>query len=119
MIPGFTFIELPPFTRKHHLFEELKEAAEGMVAIEKGESIPDPSRVHMTHVPDVKAIRQKTGLSQSKFSKKFGFGLRQVQQWESGRRHPVGPLVHFLALIDKQPEVVAQVVAEDERLREG
>jgi putative transcriptional regulator len=106
-------------SESNQFFEDLKEAAEGMIAIEKGESIPDPSRVHMTHVPDVKAIRKKTGLSQSNFSKKFGFGLRQIQQWEAGRRHPVGPLVHFLALIDKQPEVVAQVVAEDEKLMEG
>ena len=101
------------------LFEDLKEAAEEMVAIEKGLVKPDPSRVHKTSVPDTKAIRKKTGLSQSKFAKKFGLGLRQVQQWEAGRRHPVGPLVHFLQLIDNQPDVVAKVVAEDRELMEG
>ena len=106
-------------SERNQFFEELKEAVEEMVAIEKGDVMPDPSRVHITYVPDTKAIRQRTGLSQSNFAKKFGIGLRQIQQWESGRRHPVGPLVHFLALIDKQPEVVAKVVAEDEKLMEG
>lgn len=106
-------------SEKNPFFEEMKEAAEAMVAIEKDETELDPSRVHMTHVPDVKAVRKKTGLSQSNFAKKFGFGLRQIQQWEAGRRHPVGPLVHFLSLIDKQPEMVAQVVAEDKQLMEN
>jgi putative transcriptional regulator len=101
------------------LFEDLKEAAEEMVAIEKGQVKPDPSRVHQILVPDTKAIRKRTGLSQAKFAKRFGLGLRQVQQWEAGRRHPVGPLIHFLQLIDHQPEVVAKVVAEDEQLMEG
>ena len=63
-----------------------------------------------------KAIRKKTGLSQSRFADKFGLGLRQIQQWEAGRRHPVGPLVHFLKLIDHQPEIVAKVVAEDKQI---
>ena len=101
------------------LFEDLKEAAEEMVAIEKGLVKPDPSRVHKTFVPDTRAIRKKTGLSQSKFAEKFGLGLRQIQQWESGRRHPVGPLVYFLQLINNQPEIVAKVVEEDKQLTEG
>jgi len=101
------------------LFEDLKAAAEEMVAIEKGQIKPDPSRVHQTFVPDTKAIRKKTGLSQSRFAEKFGLGLRQIQQWEAGLRHPVGPLVHFLQLIDNQPEIVAKVVEKDRQLLEG
>ncbi len=101
------------------LFEDLKEAAGEMVAIEKGLVKPDPSMVHKTFVPDTRAIRKKTGLSQSRFAEKFGIGLRQIQQWEAGRRHPVGPLVHFLQLIDNQPEIVAKVVEEDKQLMEG
>jgi len=48
------------------LFEDLKEAAEEMVAIEKGLVKPDPSRVHKTFIPETKSIRKKTGLSQSR-----------------------------------------------------
>lgn len=101
------------------LFEDLQQAAEEMVSIENGKTAPKPSRVHKTLVPDTKAIRERTGLSQSKFAEKFGLGLRQIQQWEAGTRHPVGPLVHFLQLIDQQPEVVEKVVAQDRELLEG
>ena len=98
------------------LFEDLKEAAEEMVAIEKGLVKPDPSMVHKTFVPDTRAIRKKTELTQSRFADKFGLGLRQIQLWEAGRRHPVGPLVHYLQLIDIQPEIVAKVVEKDKQL---
>jgi DNA-binding transcriptional regulator YiaG len=39
-------------------------------------------------VPDVKAVRLKLGLSQTKFAQQFGFSVRMVQQWEQGREVP-------------------------------
>ena len=39
---------------------------------------------------DVKALRRKLGMSQSKFAASFGFGLDAVQSWEQGRRRPRG-----------------------------
>ena len=34
---------------------------------------------------DVKAIRAKSGLSQSGFAERYGFNLRTLQDWERGR----------------------------------
>ena len=58
------------------VFNEIIEGLKEMVAIEKGEIIPDPSRVHVFCIPDTKLIRSKTGLSQSKFAKKFGINKK-------------------------------------------
>ena len=45
----------------------------------------------LTSYPEVmKAIREKTGLSQSQFALLIGVSLKTLQNWEQGRRHPVG-----------------------------
>jgi putative transcriptional regulator len=47
----------------------------------------------VVHVPeefDVKALRRKLGMSQSRFAASFGFGLDAVPSWEQGRRRPEG-----------------------------
>lgn len=55
---------------------------------------------------DVTSIRKKFDLSQSKFSKMFGFSLRTLQQWEQGRRRPQGAARVLLKVIDYAPDVV-------------
>ena len=45
----------------------------------------------VAHVPDdvdVKALRRRLGYSQSQFSRRFGFAIDAVQDWEQGRRMP-------------------------------
>ncbi len=41
----------------------------------------------------IKELRKKTGLSQSKFSAKFGIPVRTLQQWEQGISAPPEYLV--------------------------
>ena len=36
----------------------------------------------------IKEIRERTGLSQSQFAKKYGISVRTLQGWESGKRPP-------------------------------
>ena len=36
----------------------------------------------------IQELREKTGLSQSKFAEYFGLPIRTVQEWEQGRRKP-------------------------------
>ena len=33
---------------------------------------------------DIKQLRQRTGLSQSKFAQKYNISVRTLQQWEQG-----------------------------------
>ena len=47
----------------------------------------------------IKQLRKKTGLSQSKFSAKFGIPVRTLQQWEQGISAPPEYLVRMMAYI--------------------
>ena len=47
----------------------------------------------------IKELRKKTGLSQSKFSAKFGIPVRTLQQWEQGISAQPEYLVRMMAYI--------------------
>lgn len=52
---------------------------------------------------DVKAIREKTGLSQARFAIVMGVSVRTLQNWEQGHRTPQGPAASLLRIVDKTP----------------
>jgi len=61
------------------------------------------------HVPDevdVKSIRHKLNMTQSRFSDTFGFSLDAIKHWEGGRRTPEAPARTLLTVIDKNPAAV-------------
>ena len=60
-------------------------------------------------LPDVKKIREKLGLSQASFARRFNLRERTVQQWEQGRTIPDRPARILLRVIEKSPEIVADV----------
>ena len=65
------------------------------------------------HVPpetDVKAVREKLGLSQANFAALFGFNVRSLQDWEQGRRKPEIPIRAYLAVIERDPEAVIRAL---------
>ena len=66
--------------------------------------------VHVPPEADVKALRRKLGMSQSRFARSFGFGLAAVQSWEQGRR-PEGPARVLLKVIEHEPEAVRRALA--------
>ena len=58
------------------------------------------------HDVDVKAIRNRFGMTQATFSDTFGFSLDAIKHWEGGRRTPAAPARTLLAVIDKNPAVL-------------
>jgi putative transcriptional regulator len=60
---------------------------------------------------DVRAIRNRTGLSQANFAKRFGFTTSSVREWEQGRRQPEAAARVLLLVIASKPEVVDEVLA--------
>jgi putative transcriptional regulator len=64
--------------------------------------VPDPV--------DVKAIRAKTGMSQSEFACRYGFSVRTLQDWERGRSQPPSAARAYLIVIDRNPNAVAQAL---------
>lgn len=59
---------------------------------------------------DVRAIRQKLGLTQQEFAMQFGFNLATLRNWEQGARVPPGSTRVFLTVIDRAPEAVKKAL---------
>jgi putative transcriptional regulator len=60
------------------------EILEGLHELKRGEI----GRV--VSLPSVSSIRERTGLSQTKFAALLGVSVRTLQEWEQGRRAPSG-----------------------------
>ena len=84
------------------MFNELLESVQQAESIIKGES----TAARITEFADleVKAIRTKTGLSQSRFANLLGVSKRTLENWEQGRRHPTGPARALLKIVEADPE---------------
>ena len=63
-------------------------------------------KVHVPDEVDVKSIRNKLNMTQSRFSETFGFSLDAIKHWEGGRRTPEAPARTLLTVIDKNPGAV-------------
>ncbi len=61
------------------------------------------------NVPDVGAIRQKTGLSQTRFAELLGVSVRTLQDWEQGRRAPSGAARTLLLIADRDPKALLKI----------
>lgn len=69
-------------------------------------------RVHVYITADqIKAVREKVGVSQSSFAAMLNVSTRTLQEWEQGRRQPNGPARSLLAIAAKRPEVMQEVFA--------
>lgn len=85
------------------LFAELLSSVEEMDKIVRGEL--EPGRVMSVAELQVRAIREKTGLSQSRFAQLISVSKRTLENWEQGRRRPAGPARALLKIVSATPEV--------------
>ncbi len=90
------------------LFEQLHQSMKEAVAIAKGEM--QASRVFTVEPPDVKAVREKTGLSQAMFAAMIGVKVKTLQNWEQHRRNPTGAAAALLTIFDREPETALRVL---------
>lgn len=79
------------------------EILEGLREIKRG----DHGRV--INVPDVSLIRERTGLSQSRFAELLGVSVRTLQDWEQGRRAPSGAARTLLLVAARNPRALLDV----------
>jgi putative transcriptional regulator len=90
---------------------ELIASMQEAVAIVRGET--DAARVHLPHGElDVRAIRERLGLTRSAFAQRFGLAVAAVRDWEQGLRRPDPAARVLLMVIARSPETVAEAVAE-------
>lgn len=93
------------------LGKKLIAAAHEAVAIARGEADPATYRVHIPAQVDVKAVRQRRGMTQERFAIRYGLTLARVRDWEQGRSAPDPAARAYLIVIDKQPEAVELALA--------
>ena len=91
-------------------FDNLTASIRQAGAIRRGEA--EPGRVTQIAAVDVKAIRQRLGKSQSEFANLIGVSVSTLQNWEQGRRQPVGPARALLRVAAESPEVVAAALSK-------
>ena len=85
-------------------FEQMMDGLDDVEAFLAGKQ--EGFKAHVPHEVDVKAIRNRLGMTQAKFSDTFGFSLDAIKHWEGGRRTPEAPARTLLTVIDKNPAAV-------------
>ncbi len=94
--------------KKQH-FDELVASVRQAGGIRRGEA--KPSRMMEFNSLNVKGIRRRLGKSQSEFALMIGVSVSTLQNWEQGRRRPVGPARALLKVAAENPEAVAAALA--------
>lgn len=84
------------------MFKQLMDSVSQADNILKGEA--KPARETEFAEPKVKAIRAKTGLTQTRFASVLGVSKRTLENWEQGRRQPTGPARALLKILDADPQ---------------
>jgi DNA-binding transcriptional regulator YiaG len=85
------------------LFDDLMQSLKEAKAISKGKA--KAARRFEVSPPDVKAVREQIGLSQSEFAKLMRVSVRTLQNWEQHRRNPTGPAAALLKIVSTAPEM--------------
>ncbi|QOF75051.1 transcriptional regulator (plasmid) [Aminobacter sp. SR38] len=88
--------------------KDLLESAHEAAAIAAGRV--GPARAFVPEKVDVVAVRRKTGLSQVRFSDRFGIPVATLRDWEQNRRSPDHTARILLAVIEKEPEAVERAI---------
>jgi putative transcriptional regulator len=85
-------------------FERMMNGLNDVEAFLAGEH--EGFKAHVPQEVNVKAIRNRLGMTQARFSNTFGFSLDAIKHWEGGRRSPEAPARTLLTIIDKNPGAV-------------
>ncbi len=68
------------------------------------------ARTHVVQIPDVRAIREQLGLSQTAFAKAYRIPLATLKGWEQGRRQPDATAAAYLSVIAQLPVEARRVL---------
>jgi putative transcriptional regulator len=90
-------------------FSRIMDGLDEAVRHASGEDVPEL----VVHVPaslDVAKIRERTALSQPAFARTVGVSVATLRQWEQRRRCPEGPARVLLALVERDPNIVLDML---------
>lgn len=90
------------------LFDDLVQSLKEAKDISKGKG--KASRRFELTPPDVKAVREQIGLSQSEFARLMRVSVKTLQNWEQHRRNPTGPAAALLKIVLTAPDVALKAL---------
>jgi len=90
------------------LFAELKESVTWMGRHMRGKA--RVGRVFEYPETDVKLIRKKAKISQSKFAQLIGVNVKTLQNWEQKRVRPAGPARALLRIVAANPKAAIRAL---------
>jgi putative transcriptional regulator len=79
-------------------------------------------KVHRISVPDeidVRAIRDRLGLTQEQFAMRFALPIGSLRNWEQAKRVPHGPARVLLTIIDRIPDEVQVALSKPSKSTRG
>jgi putative transcriptional regulator len=88
----------------NNLFDDLVASIKEAGAIKRNEL--KASRVTELELPDIKEVREKTGLTQAEFAERLNISARTLQNCEQGRRYPTGPAATLIRILDTHPTLI-------------
>ena len=88
----------------NNLFDDLVASIKEAGAIKRNEV--QASRLPELTPPEITAVRENTGLSQTEFAARLHISPRTLQNWEQGRRYPTGPAAALIRILDAHPSLI-------------
>ena len=65
-----------------------------------------------THIPNVKKLRERLGLTQEAFAAAYRIPVGTLRDWEQARKFPDATARAYLTVIARDPEAVASLLGE-------
>jgi len=86
-------------------FEELLASVKDMGKHMRGHEVAG-AVVREFPEPDFKSIRERTGMSQTRFAFLIGVKPKTLQNWEQRRVRPAGPARALLKIVEANPQAL-------------
>lgn len=91
-------------------FDKIAAGLQDAIAFAEGKADLSQYRVHVPDMVDVRGVRARLNMTQERFAEVFGFTKARVRDWEQGRHKPDPALRRYLMLIERQPQMVLEVL---------
>jgi putative transcriptional regulator len=89
-----------------------EEALRNALTDPDSQPLPPEQLARMRRAPNPRAIRQRLGLTQEAFARRFEISVGTLRDWEQGIHLPDSAATAYLRVIAQDPEGVARALAD-------
>jgi len=93
-------------------FNDIMAGLEDALAYTQGDRSRGKETIVDVPTVDVRAARQRLGMSQPDFAMAFGVSVSTVRNWEQRRRQPKGAARVLLTVIERNPGAVVEALRD-------